>query len=277
MGELLGISGNYVGMLEAGREVDPDSSLYKLFCRFEAERLPRQSQRQSQSSGVSGPRANLKRARERAGLSVEELAKKIGRPTGYVQALEDSNARISMRTAERIIEALPELTIDDLLDGSDNANRVNDGITGTIGAKPDIVTPPGVEARFVPLISWAQCGAITDYEDIYDYEGYVAFNVKDPKAFAVTLKGDSMEPRYKAGDVAILYPLRRAETGNLVIAKIRDEGTVFKRFQILSRGTESAPARFRFTSDNPAYEPIERTEDEMEWIYPVASVVDHVL
>lgn len=141
------------------------------------------------------------------------------------------------------------------------------------GTKPQITTPPDIVARYVPLISWAQCGSVTDFEDIYDYEGYVAFNVLDPRAIAVRLRGDSMEPRFKEGDVAIIYPSRKPQTGNLVIAKVRDEGVVFKKFQIISR----KPSRFRFISENPVYQPIERDEEEIEWIYPVANVVNNLL
>jgi phage repressor protein C with HTH and peptisase S24 domain/DNA-binding transcriptional regulator YiaG len=254
-------------------EQNPDLLLEAIEKSPASEGKPATRQGSYRLSTATGPRGALKRARIAAGFEVRDLAKKIGRPAGYVEALEDGRARISETTAELIVQELPALSAEELLAGSDSSLRGNDGVIGTVGARPGIATPPDVEARYVPLISWAQCGQLTDFEDVYDYEGYVAFNVQDRKAFAVTLRGDSMEPRYKAGDVAILYPSRKAETGNLVIAKIKNEGVVFKRFQILSR----EPSRFRFISENPNYEPIERGEEDLEWIYPVANVVQNTL
>lgn len=219
-----------------------------------------------------GARLRLRSAREQAKISREKLAQLTGYSVGVIQAMEDTGARISEKMAEKLAEHIPGLEKRDLLDGSDYPSMVAES-SGTVGATPSIRTPSDVVARYVPLISWAQCGAITDFEDLYEYEGQLAFNVQDPRALAITLKGDSMEPRFREGDIAVVYPSRKPQTGNLVIAKIKDEGVVFKRFQILS----SRPPRFRFISENPNYEPIDRNEDEIDWIYPVANIVNNVL
>jgi len=263
LGKELGVSSNYVGMIESGRMVDPDTSLYKLFTILE-------SRAQQQDSET--PRSSLKSAREKAGLSQRQLAKKIGRDIGYVQAMEDGSARISEGTAQRVAEELPSLSKDELMSGSDHP-RIIGGVRGAVGTKPDIDCAPDLIARYVPLISWAQAGEITDFEDIYEFEGQLAFNVQDPRAIAVPIRGDSMEPSFRAGDVAILYPSRRPQTGNLVIAKLKDEGVIFKRFQVVS----NTPPLFRFVSENTMYATIERTEEEIAWIYPVANVVKNLL
>ncbi len=281
----LRINSSYVSRLIKGERTNLSGPLLERLDVLEKRGPDAQSQFQSQprspfkyprnihrDSFPRSSRSRLEHCRIMAGYTRQALADAIGSTVGHIQALEEGSARISERMAADLTAAIPSLTLEDLLTGSDHPSTIGEEIGG-IGRKPGIVTPPDVVARYVPLISWAQCGHLTDFEDIFDYEGYVAFNVRDSKAFAVTLKGDSMEPRYREGDVAILYPSRKPQTGNLVIAKIRDEGVVFKRFQIISR----QPARFRFISDNPNYEPIERSEEEIEWIYPVANVVNNVL
>jgi phage repressor protein C with HTH and peptisase S24 domain len=271
-------SGSYVSRILSGERKNLSRPLLERLETLE-KRGPAQTMTQSQSvrdvradAMTRSARSRLEHRRVEAGFSRQALAEAIGSTVGHIQALEEGSARISQRMAEAIVKAIPTLALEDLLDGSDHPPTIG-GKVGGFGRKPDVATPPDVVARYVPLISWAQCGHLTDFEDIYDYEGYVAFNVRDSKAIAVTLKGDSMEPRFREGDVAILYPSRKPQTGNLVIAKIRDEGVVFKKFQILSR----QPARFRFISENPKYEPIERAEEEIEWIYPVANVVNNTL
>lgn len=47
-------------------------------------------------------------------------------------------------------------------------------------------------------------------------------------AFALKIEGDSMEPRFMAGDVIIIDPALKCETGDFCIFKLNDEIT-FKR------------------------------------------------
>ena len=127
-----------------------------------------------------------------------------------------------------------------------------------------------IPLRLVPLVSWAQAGQAVDYEELpVSWQKRVHTSVTDPKAFAVRIAGDSMEPRYHEGDVAFLEPSRPARQHDTVIARLKDEGVVFK---IYSRTGDA----IRFSSYNPAYLPFEVTADEVAWVFPVHSVLSIV-
>ncbi len=135
-------------------------------------------------------------------------------------------------------------------------------------AKTDL--PEGVEIvplRLVPLVSWAQAGHAVDYDELpVSWQKKVHTSVTDPKAFAVSIAGDSMEPRYHDGDVAFLEPSRTVRQHDTVIARLKDEGVVFK---IYSRTGDTV----RFSSYNPAYPPFEVKAGAVAWVFPVHSVL----
>lgn len=51
-----------------------------------------------------------------------------------------------------------------------------------------------------------------------------------PNAFAVYMVGESMEPRYYAGDTLYIHPSRPARTGCFVLIELPDQQAVIKRF-----------------------------------------------
>lgn len=257
MGELLGISGNYVYQIESGiKDADPNSSLGKLFSRMERDAEAR------------GPRAELKRAREQAGMSQLDLAKAIGYEVGVLQSIEDNGARISEAMAEKIVKALPRLELETLLGGGDHpAVEREDGLIGTYGAKPAIDLPHGVKARMIPLLSWAQAGALGAGwgDECYSHEAVLAVDIKDRKAFGLEIRGDSMTPKIDEGDIALVCPSWTPRSGDVVIARTLEGDVMCKVFQPRSGG-------IILSSYNPAHPPIELTREEIAWIYPVGGL-----
>jgi repressor LexA len=123
--------------------------------------------------------------------------------------------------------------------------------------------------RGVPIISWARAGAASSYEEMpFDWQDVIPSDCPDDNAFGLILVGDSMEPKYSPGDVVVLMPLRQPRSNQLVGAKIREQGVVFKILTVLT-----APRRFRLSSYNSAvYPPVEHLESDFEWIYPAYEV-----
>jgi transcriptional regulator with XRE-family HTH domain len=273
---LLGVSRNYVSMIEGGRE--PSDSL-----KFLVERIAEGSEMSAAGKRGRGgdadvtPRSRLKQARLAAGLTMSELAERTGYQIGYLQALEDGLARISESFVEKVCAALPDLSKEELLSGSDHPPVVGEDspMFGTVGKKPEIVLPPGVSARYVPMISWAQAGTMKSFSDeAYQYEAYLAFNVTDPKAFSVQIRGDSMAPKYEDGDVVILAPSKLPRNSNLVIARLSEERGGDVMFKIFSQSNDGH--RVMLTSYNPAYPPLEYERKDFLWIYPAANVVKNL-
>ena len=124
-----------------------------------------------------------------------------------------------------------------------------------------------VPIRFVPLVSWAQAGRSVEYDELpTSWQKKVLTDVSDPMAFAVTLAGDSMEPRYQAGDVAFLEPSRPLRQQDLVIARLKDGDVMFKIFHRTGDVV-------RFASYNPAYLPFEVPVADIVWAYGVHSIL----
>ncbi len=136
-----------------------------------------------------------------------------------------------------------------------------------------IKTSPNVGAAYnlrnLPVLSWAQAGQATDYGEIpADWDEVVPSDVSDERAFGVRLRGDSMEPRFTDGDIAILLPSIPATNGDIVVANLKEEGVLCKIMHVqLDKNV------ITLSSYNPAYPPMERHRDQFNWMYPVSSIV----
>lgn len=79
----------------------------------------------------------------------------------------------------------------------------------------------------VPLISWVQAGAWSEIVDNFapgDAEDWLPCPKKfGPHAFALRVRGLSMEPRYQSGDIIFVDPDASAEHGKHVVVRLDDE------------------------------------------------------
>ena len=201
----------------------------------------------------------VKRWRREQGISQEILAKHLDITRSYLSQVENgdpASAKLQARF-RRIAER------------SESVGEVSrfDASFSRAGVPADAEIVP---LRLVPLVSWAQAGHAVDYDELpVSWQKRVHTSVMDPKAFAVSIAGNSMEPRYHEGDVAFLEPSKTVRQHDTVIARLKDEGVVFK---IYSRTGDTV----RFSSYNPAYPPFEVEASEVAWAYPVHSVLSIV-
>lgn len=270
----LGVSRNYVSMIEQGRE--PSKSLILLLEQLEREAAddPVRIMDQGADYGSRSPIETMRVARQSKGLSFADLAKLTKYKADVLQAVEEGNGKASEKMIEAICAAL-QLSKADLLSGQiPEAN----GASGTYGAKPNVVAGPGVGTpRYVPLISMATAGTMgaSSFTDGgYDYEGTLAFDVKDNRAFGVKITGDSMAPVFAPGDIAIVYPSSAPRSGDHVIARLSDHaggGVLFKIYTPRDGGD-----RIVLSSYNPAHPPAELKREDLIWIYPVQSVMKNL-
>lgn len=218
---------------------------------------------------VTGARAMLKSAREAKGMTQAEMAKVIGyTDISTYQNIEEGRSQMGEKMARKAAEILG-IDVSELMDGSDHPIDRTPSV-GTFGAVPDIRVPPGMKAKFVPLISLAECGPDMVWtDDGYNGEGVLALDCTDPKAFAVQLSGDSMQPRYHAGDKAIITPSAQPYNGDVVLAKLKDEhgGDVMIKLYQSSNGTVT------LSSYNPVYKDIVWPRTAFAFIYPVDQIL----
>lgn len=272
MAAKLGVSRNYVSMIEGGKM--PSESLQKLFTIMESSPLYSSSAAREEAPvfaiAGSSPRAKLRAARLSAGLDIKALAKKAGVQIGVLQAVEEGNARLPEKVAERIVRFLPDVTLEELLGGSDTPRIFEEtGASATMGAKArgPLAADGG---RVVPLLSMAACGTLSDVafvDDAYDGEG-VETTVKDRQAFGVKLSGDSMSPEMNAGDRAIVSPNSRPSLGSPVIVRTINGDVLCKYYQ-----TKDGGRIVILSSVNKSYEPIEIPVSEIAWIYPIKQLI----
>ena len=249
----MGISRNYVSMVESGRK--PSAQVVR---HFELLEGPSQ-ERPAASEFATDPRGMLKRRREELGMTRSELAQRARYRAVYISDVEEGRARPNEKFLRKVCKILG-LPLEELMAGSDQPPLAGEGIT--FGATPRIKLTAGLDARTIPLISMAQAGELRSYEDIYDYEGVVDYAPKGAKTFAVKIRGDSMSPRFPDGTIAIVEPDREVRSEKLVIARLREGSVLFKHLQI--QGDD-----FRLISLNPVFPPITVPRSEMEWIYRV--------
>jgi SOS-response transcriptional repressor LexA len=123
--------------------------------------------------------------------------------------------------------------------------------------------------RNLPILSWAQAGQAIDFEEIpRDWDEVVPSDVADERAFGVRLRGDSMEPKFSDGDIAILLPGTAPINGEIVVANVRNQGILCKIMHV-----QLDKNLVKLSSYNPAYPPTEYHRNEFHWIFPVSAII----
>lgn len=95
--------------------------------------------------------------------------------------------------------------------------------------------PALTAGQLVPIINKVSAGYPTDFDDL-DYPAGIADDyvrcpdVNDPNCFAVRVVGDSMEPKFREGDIVIFSPAAEVHSGDdCFIRFIMPHETAFKR------------------------------------------------
>jgi SOS-response transcriptional repressor LexA len=123
--------------------------------------------------------------------------------------------------------------------------------------------------RNLPVLSWVQAGNVADLNEIpRDWDEVVPSDVADERAFGVRLRGDSMEPKYSDGDIAILLPGATPTNGEIVVVNLKGQGVLCKIMHV-----QLDKNLVKLSSYNPAYPPTEYHRNEFHWIFPVASII----
>jgi phage repressor protein C with HTH and peptisase S24 domain len=165
-------------------------------------------------------RARLKELKS-TGMNAKELSRKIGRNETYVQQYLERGSPLSLpEDARQAISR--ELKIpEDKLRGPQRApaSRASDRPNAKIGP----LTPLGGSGVTIPVYGQAMGG--NDGRFVFN-GGKIADVLAPPAlvsvrdAYAVYVVGDSMEPRYKAGETAYVHPHFPVRKGDFVVVQI---------------------------------------------------------
>lgn len=120
----------------------------------------------------------------------------------------------------------------------------------------NIVSP--VNASRIPVLGKIPAGIpLTAIEDIEGWEELSPSMLRGGKEyFALIVKGDSMLPEYRAGDVLILRKQEDCETGDDCAVMVNGDDATFKRIRRNEKGITLQPL-------NPAYDPTFYTNHEV--------------
>lgn len=149
------------------------------------------------------------------GLSQDQLAKLVGTTRQTIFRLEKNQRRLSDVWLRKLGPAL----------GADPGDLVSDRTPVSLA-----------NGQPIPVIDYVQAGDWTPPADAHpkgDQLDFVFANSRlSPKAFALEIRGTSMEPEFREGDRVIVDPAVQPLPGDYVVAKIGDEQeATFKKYR----------------------------------------------
>jgi phage repressor protein C with HTH and peptisase S24 domain len=187
------------------------------------------------------------------------IAHKERSPTDIKEKLEASEAEI-----ERLQHVVRELAKDKgAAVGEEIEAALKTEVRGTLSA-----------GRLVPIINKVSAGYPTDFDDL-DYpvgiaDDYVRCpDLHDPNAFAVRVVGDSMEPKFKEGDIVVFSPAAQVQNGDDCFVRFTmPHETAFKRvffeandmIRLQPRNDKYAPTMVESKRINGMYRAIAKVE-----------------
>lgn len=109
----------------------------------------------------------------------------------------------------------------------------------------------------VPVLGYVRAGIpIEAVEEILDYEEISQEMSNQGEFFALTIKGDSMEPKISEGDVVIVRKQDIVENGELAVVLVNGNDATVKKFYMSENGVT-------LISTNPAYDPFTYSKQEV--------------
>ena len=121
-----------------------------------------------------------------------------------------------------------------------------------------IVEPNSSSQIKVPVLGTVRAGLPMEaVENILDYEEISEDMARQGDYFALQIKGDSMEPRIKEGDVVIVRKQPDVESGEVAIVLVNGDEATIKKVQKFNGGINLVPS-------NPAYEVKTYSKDDIE-------------
>lgn len=179
---------------------------------------------------------NLRQARKAKGLTQAEVARTIGLTQNGYSYWENGKAKIDKDQLLKLAE-LFEVSTDYLLGNT---------------------SKPNTKGVWIPVLGDVAAGIpIEAVEDIVDYEEIDSALAATGAFFGLRIKGSSMEPRIREGDVVIVRKQDDADTGDTVVVLVNGDSATVKRLK------KEADGSMWLLPNNPAYDPQHFTPTEI--------------
>jgi repressor LexA len=118
----------------------------------------------------------------------------------------------------------------------------------------------------LPLVSAVPAGKVAtmfhpDYVDTY----VTVDDVKDPQAFALKVRGNSMSPRIEDGDIVIVSPNQEVHSGDICVIRVTGEDTLKK--------VKLEGAYMHLIPLNPEFEPVTVKRKDVDFVWKVVKLI----
>jgi SOS-response transcriptional repressor LexA len=118
----------------------------------------------------------------------------------------------------------------------------------------------------LPLISAVPAGKVATMFHPDHVDDYVTVDdIRDPGAFALRVKGNSMSPRIEDGDVVIVSPQAEARNGDICVVRVEGEDTL-KKVKFEGTYVHLIPL-------NPDYEPVTVRRKDVNFVWKVVKLI----
>ncbi|MEI4989899.1 LexA family protein [Aeromonas caviae] len=125
------------------------------------------------------------------------------------------------------------------------------------------------------MISYVQAGVWTETSEIRECDGNMVYITTDldlgQRAFAIVIRGNSMEPEFTEGDLVLIDPDEPLHPGDFVVAKNGEEEATFKKYRPRGYG-EDGKEIFELAPLNDDY-PTMRSD--RQHIQIIGTMVEH--
>lgn len=190
----------------------------------------------------------IKRAREKKGWTQAELSRQVNVTRQTVADWEKGRSAPNRKRASAVALAL-NLPLAAIAGDPRNVNvALLDNVLFT--------------TRRVPLLDWVDAGRGAEVATSYVFDGThefieTTFPVRE-RAFALEVRGKSMEPDFKEGDIIVVDPSLEVQSDDFVVAEILPKGEnpgagecTFKQYR--PRGPANGSPTFDLLPVNPDF------------------------
>ena len=187
--------------------------------------------------------ARIRGLRKAQKLTQAELGERLGVKKSTVSDWEAGRRGFNTRLLRSIAQAL-SCSIEYLIDGAEDARPEAARLL------PRRTSPEAAPVR-IPVLGTIPAGMpLEAIEDVLDWEEIPGDWTRGGKEyFALQVRGDSMLPEYRSGDILILRRQDTCENGDDCAVLVAGEDATFKRVRISEKGVTLMPL-------NPAFEPL---------------------
>ncbi|MBI5020604.1 MAG: helix-turn-helix domain-containing protein [Ignavibacteriales bacterium] len=121
----------------------------------------------------------------------------------------------------------------------------------------------------LPVLSTVPAGKTAAIFHPEYVEKYITVdNIKDPRAFALIVKGKSMFPMIEDGDIVVVSPQQEVRSGDICVIRVNDED-VLKKIKIDDDFVHLIPI-------NTSFEPISVRKRDVTFLWKVVRVIKNL-